>query len=173
MRPGRVARRDGEYQRCGTANVFCGVQPKAGRYFPKVTRPPLLARVCRLPTGGRDPLSGGGYYPFGGGQSEFAYAQGGGGTLWAEGWRLAVGSVYGALHPQARQLAESGRDRDQLVFEAMLGSTPDRRSGFPAERNSGLESSYESSSCSHPVAIYSQEGPTTSLTTQSRGHGTS
>ena len=37
MRPGQVARRDGEYQRCGTANVFCGVQPKAGRYFPKVT----------------------------------------------------------------------------------------------------------------------------------------
>ena len=37
MRPGQAARRDGEYQRCGTANVFCGVQPKAGRYFPKVT----------------------------------------------------------------------------------------------------------------------------------------
>jgi len=37
MRPGRVARRDGEYRRCGTANMFCGVQPKAGRYFPKVT----------------------------------------------------------------------------------------------------------------------------------------
>src|SRR5260370_7668336 len=37
MRPGQVARRDGEYQRCGTANVFCGVQPKAGRYFLKVT----------------------------------------------------------------------------------------------------------------------------------------
>ena len=37
MRPGQGARRDGEYQRCGTANVFCGVQPKAGRYFPKVT----------------------------------------------------------------------------------------------------------------------------------------
>jgi hypothetical protein len=32
-----VARRDGEYQRRGTANLFCGVQPKAGRYFPKVT----------------------------------------------------------------------------------------------------------------------------------------
>ncbi len=37
MRPVRVARRDGEYQRCGTANVFCGVEPKAGRYFPRVT----------------------------------------------------------------------------------------------------------------------------------------
>jgi hypothetical protein len=37
MRSGRVARLHGEYQRCGTANVFCGVQPKAGHYFPKVT----------------------------------------------------------------------------------------------------------------------------------------
>jgi hypothetical protein len=36
-RPGRVARRDYEYKRCGTANVFCGVEPKAGRHFPKPT----------------------------------------------------------------------------------------------------------------------------------------
>src|SRR6266851_919002 len=33
MRPGKVARRDNEYQRCGTANVFCGVEPKAGKHF--------------------------------------------------------------------------------------------------------------------------------------------
>ena len=37
MRPGRIARRDGEYQRRGTANVFCGVPPKAGRHFTKPT----------------------------------------------------------------------------------------------------------------------------------------
>ena len=37
MRPGRVARRDSEYERRGTANVFCGVQPKAGKHFTKVT----------------------------------------------------------------------------------------------------------------------------------------
>src|SRR6266478_9390872 len=37
MQPGRLARRDAEYRRCGTANVFCGVQPKAGRHFTKVT----------------------------------------------------------------------------------------------------------------------------------------
>ena len=37
LRPGRVARRDNEYKRCGTANVFCGVEPKAGRHFTKVT----------------------------------------------------------------------------------------------------------------------------------------
>jgi hypothetical protein len=35
--PGRAARRDYEYKRCGAANVFCGVEPKAGRHFTKVT----------------------------------------------------------------------------------------------------------------------------------------
>ena len=31
--PGREARRDNEYERCGTANVFFAVEPKAGRHF--------------------------------------------------------------------------------------------------------------------------------------------
>ena len=31
--PGREARWDNEYQRCGTANVFCAVEPKAGLHF--------------------------------------------------------------------------------------------------------------------------------------------
>jgi transposase len=37
MRPGHIARRDCEYKRCGTANAFCGVQPKAGRHFTRIT----------------------------------------------------------------------------------------------------------------------------------------
>lgn len=32
-KPGREARRDNEYKRRGTANVFCAVEPKAGRHF--------------------------------------------------------------------------------------------------------------------------------------------
>lgn len=35
--PGHAARRDYKYKRCGTANVFCVVEPKAGRHFTKVT----------------------------------------------------------------------------------------------------------------------------------------
>src|SRR5882757_1596150 len=31
--PGREARRDNEYERRGTANVFCAVEPKAGRHY--------------------------------------------------------------------------------------------------------------------------------------------
>src|SRR4029453_5102695 len=30
---GGEARRDNEYERCGTANAFCAVEPKAGRHF--------------------------------------------------------------------------------------------------------------------------------------------
>ena len=35
--PGQVAKRDSEYQRCGTANVFCAVEPKAGRHYTRPT----------------------------------------------------------------------------------------------------------------------------------------
>ena len=35
--PGREARFDSEYQRRGTANVFCAVEPKAGRHFTFLT----------------------------------------------------------------------------------------------------------------------------------------
>jgi len=37
QRPGRALRRDSEYERRGTANTFCGVEPKAGRHFTKAT----------------------------------------------------------------------------------------------------------------------------------------
>lgn len=37
LRPGQGIRRDSEYQRCGTVNVFCGVEPKCGRHFTKPT----------------------------------------------------------------------------------------------------------------------------------------
>ena len=33
MRPGHVARRDNEYKRQGTANIFAVVEPKAGKHF--------------------------------------------------------------------------------------------------------------------------------------------
>jgi hypothetical protein len=32
-RPGQIAKCDNEYKRYGTANVFCAVEPKAGKHF--------------------------------------------------------------------------------------------------------------------------------------------
>jgi hypothetical protein len=50
--PSREARYDNEYQRCGTANVFCAVEPKAGRHFtfptPKRSGAEFAPVVCRL-----------------------------------------------------------------------------------------------------------------------------
>jgi hypothetical protein len=36
-KPGSPAKRDNEYRRCGTANVFGVVEPKAGRHFTRAT----------------------------------------------------------------------------------------------------------------------------------------
>jgi hypothetical protein len=50
VRPGREARRDNEYVRCGTANLFCAVEPKAGRHLVKATpnrKAPEFARALR------------------------------------------------------------------------------------------------------------------------------
>ena len=51
MQRGQVARRDYEYKRCGTANVFCGIEPNAGVHFTKV---PIVSRTgWRMPEGSR------------------------------------------------------------------------------------------------------------------------
>jgi hypothetical protein len=46
--PGREARRDSEYKRCGTANVFCVVEPKAGRHFTFVTPDRSAVRFAQV-----------------------------------------------------------------------------------------------------------------------------
>ena len=36
--PGAILKRDSEYERCGTANAFCVVEPKAGRHLTRITK---------------------------------------------------------------------------------------------------------------------------------------
>ena len=48
--PGKVARRDHEYRRCGTANIFCVVAPKTGRHWTHATKnrkAPQFARAMK------------------------------------------------------------------------------------------------------------------------------
>jgi len=47
-KPGSPAKRDNEYQRCGTANVFGVVEPKAGRHFTRATVDRSGAQFARL-----------------------------------------------------------------------------------------------------------------------------
>jgi len=46
-KPGAILRRDGEYVRCGTANVFCAVEPKTGRHLTRVTRRRTAAEFAK------------------------------------------------------------------------------------------------------------------------------
>ena len=57
-KPGAIFKRDYEYVRGGTANVFCAVEPKAGKHFTRVTKnrkgpafAKMIARIARAYTG--------------------------------------------------------------------------------------------------------------------------
>ena len=47
-RPGHIAKRDNEYKRCGTANIFAVVEPKSGRRFNCVTPNRSAAQFARV-----------------------------------------------------------------------------------------------------------------------------
>ena len=47
-RPGHLAKRDNEYRRCGTANLFAVVEPKAGRHFTCATPHRSAAQFARV-----------------------------------------------------------------------------------------------------------------------------
>lgn len=47
-RPGHIAKRDSEYRRCGTANIFAVVEPKAGRHFTRATPNRSAAQFARV-----------------------------------------------------------------------------------------------------------------------------
>ena len=46
--PGRIAKRDSEYKRCGKANVYCAVEPKSGRHFTKPTPTRSLVEFANI-----------------------------------------------------------------------------------------------------------------------------
>ena len=58
-RPGVVAKRDSEYKRQGRANVFCAVEPRAGRHFtfptPNRSGPQFAKAIAKI--AGRYPLA--------------------------------------------------------------------------------------------------------------------
>ena len=48
MKPGSVAKRDCEYARRGTANVFCAVEPKAGHHYTRPTPDRCAAEFAQI-----------------------------------------------------------------------------------------------------------------------------
>ena len=118
-RPGREARRDNEYERCGTANVFCAVEPKAGRHF---TFPTPDRSACRVRAGS---LRFGRSYP----QANTIH-------LVMDNLNIhrrksldrparrrdrqrSLGPIHRPLHAHSWKLAQSGRNRNRPLLAAM------------------------------------------------------
>src|SRR5512140_577795 len=73
--PGREARRDNEYGRRGTANVFCAVEPKAGRHFTFPTPDRSGFEFARVAVNPGDGIPGGGDHSSGARQPKHSSAQ--------------------------------------------------------------------------------------------------
>jgi hypothetical protein len=138
MRPGQVARRDNEYKRCGTANVFCAVEPKAGKHFtfPTPDRSaaelaPVLGRII-------------GSYPFATTihlvmDNLNIHCRKTLTDYFGQMGPLSVEPLYRPLHAQARQLVEPSRNRNQHVRPAVPGEAQDPQPGLTPERGARLE----------------------------------
>jgi DDE superfamily endonuclease len=114
--PGREARRDNEYERRGTANVFCAVEPKAGRHFTFATpnRSAFeFARVaCELAL----------QYP----EAKTIHLvldnlnihrrKSIDGCLRNGHGRRGLGPLHDSLHSSPRELAQSGRNRNRPLL---------------------------------------------------------
>jgi len=141
--PGREARRDNEYERRGTANAFCAVEPKAGRHF-------------TFPTPDRSA------FEFAQVVFELALQYPQAKTIHlvmdnlnihslksltdlygAEVRRRNLGPLHRSPHTHPRKLVESGRNRNRNVFQAMPGAQKNTGPGNSASREPRLESPNE------------------------------
>ena len=138
-KPGREARQDSEYERCGTANVFCAVEPKAGRHFtfPTTDRSGFQFAQVLFHLALQYPKADD---PFGDGQppSEILNR-----PLRERNGQRSLELLHCPLHAQARKLAQSGGNRDRDVRAAMLGETEDPRPKDPPAGSARLESADE------------------------------
>ncbi len=159
--PGREARRDSEYERCGTGNVFCAVEPKAGRHFtyPTPDRSGFeFAQVaCDLAL----------QYP----EAETIHlvmdnlnihtsksltaAFG----VWRRGRRRDLESIHGALHAHPWKLAQSGQNRNQSVCAAMSGEQTNPRPGDASPRGARLVSSRQLRATQDKLEVRPQSRP--------------
>src|SRR4051794_17358878 len=122
--PGREARRDNEYKRCGTANVFCAVEPKAGRHFTFATpdrsgfefAQVAVTLAMAYPEAKNDPPDHG--------QPQHPPAKGAGRCLRPGDGGRGLGSFHRPLHPHSRQLAQPGRNRNRALLAPVSGETP-------------------------------------------------
>ena len=142
--PGREARRDNEYERRGTANVFCGVEPKAGKHFtfptPDRSAPEFAQVLYQLAL----------QYPeaktihTGHGQPEYPSPQITDRLLRAGRGQRNLGPIHYSLHAHPWKLAESGGNRNRPVFPSVPRAQTHSRSDDAPPGEPRMEPPYQS-----------------------------
>ena len=142
----------------GTANVYCIVEPKAGRHLTHATRdrkaPRFVAALQRIARryrtaktihlimdnlnlhGPGAPIS----------------------TLGADAGGRPLGAVYAALHAQARQLVEPGRDRSQSLVSRVSWPGSCRHVRSPPRSHARLDRARRPRETEDHLAIHDRQG---------------
>jgi len=130
MKPGRISRRDYEYVRCGTANIFCIVEPLAGRRLTFASadrKPPAYVRAakdrCSLPTSEAHSSR-----PR---QPQYSFPEVGRSRARRSRRSSPLAPLRSPLHPQARELAERRGDRGEPRLPRMPRTRSPCLSGRP------------------------------------------
>ena len=155
---GREARRDNEYKRNGTANVFCAVEPKAGRHFTfatpdrsgfefakvafKIALQYMEAKTIHLVL---DNLNI---------HRRKSLTDWFGREIGSEIWDR----FYGSLYAQSRELVEPGGDRNRPVRAAMPGASANPGPENFTTRIACLEPPSQPCSNQNQRAVRSQNG---------------
>jgi hypothetical protein len=137
-RPGHLAKRDNEYLRCGTANIF-GVCPG---------HPRLGGGLSRR----ADDSSGDG-------QPQHPLPQVPDRPSGPPGRPGPVAPPDRAPHAETRQLAQSSGDRTQSGRPPVSGYQADQRAVASAIRNPGLEQARQPAEDVYSLGLHSEEGP--------------
>ena len=142
-KPGREARQDSEYERCGTANVFCAVEPKAGRHFtfPTPDRSGFQFAQVLFHLALQYPKAETIHLVMDNLSSQPREIPNG--SLRKGNGRRSLELFHRSLHPQARKLAQPSGNRDRDVCAAMLGQAEDPQSKDPSAASPRLESADE------------------------------
>jgi hypothetical protein len=141
--PGREARRDNEYERRGTANAFCAVEPKAGRHFtfPTPDRSAFEFAQVVFELALQYPQAETIHLVMG--QLEYPQPEVIDRSLRRGVRRRNLGPLHRSPHTDPRKLVESGRNRNRNVFQAMPGAQKNTGPGNSVSREPRLESPNE------------------------------
>ncbi len=158
-RPGHLAKRDNEYRRCGTANVFAVVEPKAGSPLHLRHTEPVggAVRPRRAARGGR--VSARAHHSSRDGQSQHPLRAVTHRPPNASRWPTALAALDRTFHAEAWQLAQSSRDRTESCQSRLLGSPPPSVVAAIPPRDQRLDRTGEPRSHAHSVAVYTQRCP--------------